>query len=213
VVADRIHHRYGRRASVIFPPVDVDRIQPRQVGREAFYLLVGGFVPYKREELAIEAFRVLGTPLLIAGDGPTRKRLLRNAPPNVAFLGRISDEALAELYSRCRALIYPQEEDFGITAVEAQATGASVIAFGIGGAADTVVPINVPHSSPPTGVWFDQPTPQSLIDAVRRFESMQDHFDPKAIRSHAERFSAERFRRQMSTAVEATLQADDENSD
>ena len=141
-VADRIRRHYGRTAPVIYPPVDVDRIQPRDGKREGFYLLTGGFVPYKRENLALAAFRELGAPLIVVGDGPMRKDLERRAPPNVSFLGRVSDAELAELYARCRALIYPQEEDFGIVAVEAQAAGAPVIAFGRGGATDTVVPIH-----------------------------------------------------------------------
>jgi glycosyltransferase involved in cell wall biosynthesis len=117
----------------------------------------------------------------------------------------VSDSELPELYARCRALVYPQEEDFGIVAVEAQAAGAPVIAFGRGGAADTVVPINGPCNSTPTGVYFDDPTPEGLLEAVRLFESLEDRFDPKAIRAQAERFSAARFRREISTAVNAAM--------
>jgi glycosyltransferase involved in cell wall biosynthesis len=204
-VADRIRRHYGRTAPVVYPPVDVDRIQPRDGKREAFYLLVGGFVPYKREQLALAAFRALGAPLVVVGDGPTRKKLARDAPSNVRFLGRVSDSELAELYASCRALVYPQEEDFGIVAVEAQAAAAPVIAFGRGGAADTVVPINGPGDSMPTGVCFDDPTPEALLEAIRLFESLEDHFDPKAIRAQAERFSAARFRREISAAVNSIL--------
>jgi glycosyltransferase involved in cell wall biosynthesis len=186
-VADRIRRHYRRTAPVIYPPVDVDRIQPRDGKREGFYLLTGGFVPYKRENLALSAFRALGAPLIVVGDGPMRKDLERRAPPNVSFLGRVSDAELAELYARCRALIYPQEEDFGIAAVEAQAAGAPVIAFGRGGATDTVVPINGPRDSAPTGVWFHDPTPEGLAAAVRGFEAVEHQFDTKAIRARAER--------------------------
>ena len=202
-VADRIQRHYARRASVIYPPVDVDRIQLREGGREKFYLMVGGFVPYKREELALAAFRSLGTPLLVVGDGPLRKKLERDAPANVRFLGRVSDAELAELYARCRALVYPQEEDFGIIAVEAQAAGTPVIAFGSGGAAETVIPINSAHESAPTGVWFHDAQPQALVKAIRHFETVEAGFDPKAIRAHAESFSAGRFRREFSAAIEA----------
>ena len=202
-VADRIQRHYARRAPVLYPPVDVDRIQIREGGREEFYLLVGGFVPYKREDLALAAFRLLGTPLLVVGDGPRRKKLERDAPANVRFLGRVSDAELAELYARCRALVYPQEEDFGIIAVEAQAAGTPVIAFGSGGATETVIPINGAHESAPTGVWFHDAKPQALVEAIRHFETVETAFDPKAIRAHAESFSAGRFRREFSTAIEA----------
>ncbi len=200
-VAQRIRRHYQRTAPVIHPPVDVDRIQPGYGKRENFYLLVGGFVPYKRETLALTAFRELGAPLVVVGDGPTRSRVERDAPANVRFTGRVSDAELAELYARCRALVYPQEEDFGIVAVEAQAAGAPVIAFGRGGAAETVVPINGPGSSAPTGVWFDDPTPGALLEAVRLFESVERDFDRKEIRANAERFSCDRFRSRISSVV------------
>jgi glycosyltransferase involved in cell wall biosynthesis len=199
-VADRIARRYGRSADVIYPPVDTQRIRPQGEGHDDFYLLVGGFVPYKREEVAIEAFRHLDAPLLVVGDGPGRVRLEAVASGNVRFLGRVSDARLAELYARCRALVYTSDEDFGIVAVEAQAAGRPVIALGRGGAAETVVPLGDP-AMPPTGVWYEAPNAESLIEAVGRFESSEQRFDPAAIRKHAERFGAERFRREMAAAV------------
>ena len=149
-VADRITRHYGRSADVLYPPVDVERIRPDGEPADDFYLMVGGFVPYKCESLAVEAFRILESQghrrrLIIAGDGPTRAALKREAPDCVEFPGRISDDELARLFARCRALIHPQEEDFGIAAVEAQAAGRPVIAFGRGGARDTVVPLRDPH--------------------------------------------------------------------
>ncbi len=207
-VADRIHRHYGRMAIVIHPPVDVDRIQPSAGKREAFYLMVGAFVPYKREDLALSAFRALGAPLVVVGDGPMRRKLQRSAPPNVQFLGQVNDVELAELYARCRALVYPQEEDFGIAAVEAQAAGAPVIAFGRGGATDTVVPIDQLGNPAPTGVWFHDASPEGLAEAVRHFEKVEDRFDARAIRAHAERFSSRRFRREISAVIEATSDPD-----
>jgi len=232
-VADRIRRHYGRPASVVFPPVDVERIRPSGRSPEDFYLLVGGFVPYKREDLVLEAFRGLDRRLLVAGDGPTRPRLARSAPPNVHFLGRVSDAELADLYARCRALVYPQEEDFGIVAVETQAAGRPVIALGRGGAQDTVVPLEVvgpegarevrwdapgghagrdgpggapdPASIPPTGLWFEPQTPETLRAAIRRFEELEDRFDPAAIRRHAEGFAPNRFRAGIRREIEATL--------
>ena len=145
-VADRIDRHYGRQADVVYPPVDVERIQPDGRPPDDFYLLVGGFVPYKCERVAIEAFRLLEQRglkrrLVIVGDGPSRAALQRDAPSCVEFSGRVSDAELAKLFARCRALIYPQEEDFGISAVEAQAAGRPVIAFAQGGARDTVLPL------------------------------------------------------------------------
>ena len=206
-VAERIRRRYGREASVIYPPVDVHRFAKRPSEVEDWYLLVGGFVSYKREDVALEAFRALGIPLRVAGDGPGRAALERRAPPNVQFLGRVSDEVLADLYSRCRALIYPQEEDFGIVPVEAQAAGRPVIAYAAGGARETVVPLGYPRGRAPTGLWFAPQTPQALARAVRSFEDASSAFDPEAIRAHAAAFSAERYRREISAAVEETLTA------
>lgn len=204
-VAQRIARIYGRDARVVYPPVDVDRFRPAGTPPEDFFLLVGAFVPYKQEALAIEAFRRLGAPLVVAGDGPLRRRLEADAPPNVRFLGRVPDEVLAGLYARCRALVYPQEEDFGIIAVEAQACGRPVIAFGRGGAAETVVAAGAARAETPTGVTFDAPAPESLVEAVRRFEKLEPSFDARAIRRHAERFSPERFRREMREAIDEVL--------
>lgn len=200
-VAERIRRHYGREAEVIFPPVDVEHIRPNGLPPEDFYLLVGGFVPYKREDLAIDAFRGLDRRLVVAGDGPLRARLERDAPANVVFTGRLTDAQIADLQARCRALVYPQEEDFGIAAVEAQAAGRPVIAFGRGGTVDTVVPLGA-GGAPPTGLWFEAQTPEALREAVLRFEAAESRFDPAAIRAHAERFGAERFRSELSAAIE-----------
>ncbi len=206
-VAGRIRRHYGREAQVIYPPVDVERIRPNHRAPEPFFLLVGGFVPYKREEVAIEAFRRLGLRLVVAGDGPTRARNAAGAPPHVEFTGPLCDAALADLYARCRALIYPQEEDFGLVAVEAQAAGRPVIAFGRGGATETVRPFDAPGNGPATGLWFDAQEPESLAAAVRRFLTVEEHFDPLRIRRHAERFSSERFRREMRATLESCVAA------
>jgi glycosyltransferase involved in cell wall biosynthesis len=206
-VAERVRRHWGRDAEVVYPPVSVERFALRPGPPDDFYLLVGAFVPYKREDLALRAFTGLGRTLLVAGDGPSRARLEAGAPPNVRFLGRTSDAELADLYARCRALVYPQEEDFGIVAVEAQAAGRPVIAFGRGGATETVVPLGDPAGRPATGVWFDAQTPESLAGAVRRFEADADRFDPAAIRRHAERFRAERFRTEILAQIEKALAA------
>lgn len=207
IVADRISRHYGRGSSVVFPPVDVDRVRPGPAPPEDFFLLVGGFVPYKREDLAIDAFAELGLPLVVAGDGPGRAALAARAPRNVRFTGRVSDAELSALYARCRALVYPQEEDFGIVAVEAQAAGRPVIAFGRGGAADTVVPLDGPDPArAPTGVLFAAQTPEALEAAVRRFEARANAFDPAAIRRHAEAFGPERFEAELRREIDACLE-------
>jgi glycosyltransferase involved in cell wall biosynthesis len=200
-VARRIRAHYGRSAEVIYPPVDVDRFRvcPEEV--EDWYLLVGGFVPYKREDLALEAFRQLDARLLVAGDGPGRAALQARAPANVRFLGRVSDAELEDLYARCRALVYPQEEDFGIVPVEAQAAGRPVIAFGSGGATETVQALGRSEDRTPTGVWFSPQTPAALAEAVRRFEAAESEFEPAAIRTQAERFAVPRYHRELRAAV------------
>jgi glycosyltransferase involved in cell wall biosynthesis len=200
-VAHRIRTHYRRTAQLIHPPVDVGRFRVRPEAVEDWYLLVGGFVPYKREEVALEAFRHLGARLLVAGDGPMRALLEARAPANVRFLGRVSDAELEDLYARCRALIYPQEEDFGIVCVEAQAAGRPVIAFGRGGATETVVPLGQSQDRAPTGLWFHPQTPEALAEAVQRFEGAASELDPKAIRANAERFAVPRYHRELRAAV------------
>jgi len=211
-VADRIRSHYGRDARVVHPPVAVERFRPTGLDPDDFYLLVGGFVPYKKETLVIEAFRRHGGRLVVAGDGPTRRQVARNAPDNVEFVGRVGDEELAGLFSRCRALVYPQEEDFGITAVEAQASGRPVIAYAAGGALDTVVPLPEDASGigagPATGVFFRQQTVEALLSGIRTFERREADFDAKSIRAHAERFSTDRFLHELQLEIDAVLAAD-----
>jgi len=206
-VRDRIERNYGRSAEVIFPPVDVARFPVREKDPDDFYLMVGGFVPYKREDLALETFKDLDRPLWVAGDGPGRAALEAAAPSHVRFLGRVTDEELADLYRRCRALVYPQDEDFGIIPVEAQAAGAPVICLGRGGASETVVPLDGPGDRPPTGVHFEAQTAKALRAAIERFEANESHFPPAPIRTHAESFSVPRFHREMSAALEEALQS------
>ncbi|MDJ0789021.1 MAG: glycosyltransferase [Myxococcota bacterium] len=203
--SDRIRARYGRPADVIFPPVDVERVRPDPSGPDDFYLLVGGFVPYKREDVVLEAFRRLDRPLVVAGDGPSRPAYEAQASHNVRFTGRVSDAELAHLFARCRALVYPQEEDFGIIPVEAQAAGRPVIAYGSGGATETVVGLDDAEGRAPTGVFFSPQTPDALIAAIERFEKESERFDPAAIRAHAEGFSVPRFHREMRAALDETL--------
>ncbi len=209
-VSDRILRHYGRRSSIVYPPVATDRITPTGVPSKDYFLMVAAFVPYKCDNIAIEAFRQLGARLVVAGDGPGREEMARGAPPNVEFVGRVSDPELADLYAGCRALIFPSEEDFGIVPVEAQAAGRPVIAFGAGGATETVVGWKTIDSDPlgPTGVFFHRQTADALVKAVRHFETIELDFDPLRIRANAERFGAARFRREIDQEITATLQLD-----
>lgn len=182
-VADRIRRFYSREAHVLRPWVDHETFTPGD-GGEPYFLVVTALVPYKRVELAIDAFRGVDAALIVAGDGPLRERLAREAPANVRFVGRVSDESLRELYRRCRALVFPGEEDFGIVPLEAMACGRPVIAYRAGGALETVV-------EGTTGLFFDAQTPESLRAAVAAFD--ENAFDAAHIRAHAERFDRGRF--------------------
>jgi glycosyltransferase involved in cell wall biosynthesis len=194
-VAGRIRRHYGREATVIYPPVDTEYFTPSG-DPGGFYLVVSRLVPYKRVDLAVEAFNRLGRPLVIAGDGPEISRLRGEARPNVTFVGEISDAALRGYYRQCVALVFPGEEDFGIVPLEAQACGRPVIAFGRGGALESVV-------DGMTGAFFFEPTAEALIATVRAFD--QASYDPAAIRAHAEQFSRQRFLQQMGAFVERVI--------
>jgi glycosyltransferase involved in cell wall biosynthesis len=146
---------------------------------EEYFLIVTALVPYKRVEIAIDAFARLGAPLVIAGSGPEMARLSASATPNVRFRGWVSDEELRDLYRGCRAVVFPAEEDFGIVPLEAMACGRPVIAYRAGGALETVI-------DGVTGIFFDAQTPESLHDAIIRLGA--ERFDPTRIRAHALRF-------------------------
>jgi glycosyltransferase involved in cell wall biosynthesis len=208
-VAERIRRRYGRPAAVVHPPVDTERFRPDGRPPGDYYLLVSAFVPYKRDALAIEAFARTGRRLVVVGDGPGRAALARRAPRHVEFTGRLPEAEMPGLFARCRALVQPQEDDFGITAVEVQAAGRPVIAFGRGGALDTVLPLAGPPDAAAraTGLFFETQTPEALVAALHRFEAAEGFFDAKAIRSHAERFSAPRFRLELEREAVALLEA------
>ncbi len=203
-IRDRIRRCYGRNAVVVHPPVDVGRFRPAP-SRDDFYLVVSALVPYKRIDVAVEAFNALGRPLVVVGSGPESGRLRRAAGSGIRFAGWLPDADVAHLLGRCRAFIHPAREDFGIAAVEAQAAGAPVIAFRAGGALETVVGADADGAPDPaaTGVFFSPQTPAALAAAVLRFERRS--FDPDALRANAERFDTEVFRRRMRRRVEALL--------
>lgn len=190
----RIVKYYRRTSEVIYPPVDVSRFAVSEKSGE--YFLIGGrLAPYKRVDIAVRAFKELGWPLKIFGDGVDLERLKEMATrvATIEFLGRVSEEEKAELYKNCKAFINPQEEDFGITVVEAMACGRPVIAYKQGGATETVI-------EGQTGLFFTEQTVASLVACLRKFN--EDSFSRKDIRQHAEQFSTEKFKDQMAQTIQ-----------
>jgi glycosyltransferase involved in cell wall biosynthesis len=192
-VARRIHEAYGRPSVMLYPPADVRFFTPGNVPREEFFLIVSALAPYKRVDLAVEAFNRLRVPLKVIGHGPELRRLRRSAGANVEFLGRLSDEAVRDHYRRCRAVVFPQLEDFGLVPLEAMACGAPVIAYGAGGALETVLDAGDEPVERPTGLLFRPQTPEALARAVLEFDEHVDRFDPADLRRWAKEFAPEKF--------------------
>jgi len=199
-VAARIRRYYGREATVLHPPVDTEAFRPRRGGPDDYYLVVAALAPYKRVDVAIEAFADLGLPLKVVGHGPERRTLARRAGGRIELLGHVPAAELSALYAGCRALVFPGVEDFGIVPLEAMASGRPVVALAAGGALETVVPLagddgdaDGAGDRAPTGILYDDPSPRGLAAAVRRLEASLDRFRPEALRAHAERFATPRF--------------------
>jgi glycosyltransferase involved in cell wall biosynthesis len=193
----RIGKYFRRDAEVLAPPVDTRCFAPGGEPSD-FYLVAGAMEAYKRFDLAVEAFNKLGQPLMVIGTGPEERRLRRLARKNVRLLGAQPDETLREYYARCRALVFPGEEDFGIVPVECMAAGRPVIAYGRGGALDTV-------RDGETGLFFAEQTVDSLIDAVRRYEARERDFSPVRIAEHARAFDREQFKARFGAIVERVM--------
>lgn len=194
-VADRIQRHYGRESTVVHPPVELPE-RPASGTREDFYLCLGYHVTYKRLDLAVEACTTMGKRLIVIGDGPDVDRIRRCTPPGVSLLGWQPQAIVHDHLSRAAALIFPGEEDFGIVPVEAVAHGCPVIAYGVGGAAETVVPGE-------TGVLFERQTVECLCGAMRRFEQLS--FDPVRMHADVQRFDRERFMRRMHEILSRAL--------
>jgi glycosyltransferase involved in cell wall biosynthesis len=194
-IKDRIKKYYKRDSLVVYPPVDTSFYNPKkeEIKKADFYLFVGRFVPYKKADLVVEAFNKLGSELRLIGTGPEEKNLKKIAKNNIKFLGRASDEVLFENLKSAKAVIFPSEEDFGIVPVEAFACGTPVIAYGEGGATETVI-------AGKTGEFFTEQTPDSLIKIIEKFDSKKYKFEDLHARS--EEYSKREFAKNFSSAVD-----------
>ncbi|WP_207457446.1 glycosyltransferase [Azospirillum sp. SYSU D00513] len=198
-VAQRIWRAYRREATVIYPPVQTAHY-PAESESGGNYLFVSQLVRYKHADIVVEAFNRMQKPLVVVGEGEEFARLKRIAGPTVQLLGRCSDEELARQYATCRALVFAAEEDFGIVPVEAMAAGKPVLAFSRGGATETV-------KDGITGLFFDEQTPEAIMDLVDRFEEQADVFQPDIIREHAARFSKTVFNNRMRDTIAGWMHA------
>lgn len=186
-VAGQIENIYGRQADVVYPPVDVNSFSISSTPGD-YYLYAGRLISHKRADLAINACKKLKKQLVVAGDGLERKNLQALAGDDVVFTGKVTDQELKQLYANCRALLFPSDEDFGLVPVEAQAAGRPVIAYRSGGALETLIEGG-------TGLFFDEQTPDSLIEVIQRFETQS--FDPVQIHNNAMNFDTSVFRKKF----------------
>lgn len=206
-IASRIRRLYGRESTVIHPPVEI-AAGKRSAETGKSYLAVGRLVDYKRFDIAIQACTALGRQLTIVGDGPERKKLEAIAGPTIHFADRLSDELLNEQFRQSRALLFPGEEDFGMVPVEAQSFGRPVIAYGSGGALETVCS-NLPGQPPvenPTGIFFFRQTSEDMQRAILEFEAKENEFSSDRIREHAQQFDRELFKNKMATFLRSALE-------
>ncbi len=210
-VAGRIRKCYGRTATVIHPPAATDFFTPGRRPREDFFVTVSRLVAYKQIDLIIEVFnRMPEQRLVVIGDGPERERLKTRARTNITFLGHCDDKTVRDYLRRARAFIFAAREDFGISPVEAQAAGCPVIAYGRGGALETVIsPETGTSKQPPTGLFFPAQEAASLTAAIRDFLARKDLFTLEACRRNAVRFSRARFRRRFARIIDQALEQEE----
>ena len=204
-IGRRIKRVYGRSSTVIYPPIDIASFPLRREKTDV-YVTASRMVPYKRMDLIVEAFsKVPEKRLTVIGDGPEMEKIKKLSAPNITLLGYQPFEVLKKHLQSAKAFIFAAEEDFGIVPLEAQATGTPVIAFGKGGALETVIPPGTDKA--PTGLFFEEQTVASLMDAIHAFEAIEERFDPAAIRRHAEQFSIQRFNETFKNFVEEAYQS------
>lgn len=195
-IAGRISRIYNRPSVVVYPPVDTSFYAQADFEKKDYYLFAGQLISYKNPDLAVEACKKMNRRLVVAGEGPMKEKLMRSAGSNVTFTGRVDNETFRRLYGEAKALIFPGVEDFGIIPLEAQATGTPVIALGKGGALETVCDGR-------TGVFFNEPSVESLCGAIERFESMS--FEIPVMKANAGRFGKDVFNERFSEAVRRFL--------
>jgi len=199
-IARRIKKVYGREADVIYPPVDVERFTLHEK-KDDFYFTASRMVPYKRIDLIVEAFsRMPEKKLVVIGDGSEMDKVKSKATPNVEILGYQPNEVMEDYMRRAKAFVFAAEEDFGITPVEAQACGTPVIAFGKGGALETIRPYGEEY---PTGLFFNKQSADAIVEAVEHFDIIGHDILPIDCRTNATRFSAKRFRNEMDTYIKS----------
>lgn len=196
-VAKRIEKIYQRETTVIYPPVRCSKFSIDESAVEDWFLIVSRLVPYKRIDIAIEAFNRLCLPLIVVGGGRDKERLQSMAKTNIEFVGKVSEEELKGYYRKCKAFIFTGKEDFGITSLEAQASGRPVIAYAAGGALETIV-------EDVTGIFFYEQTSEALLEAIKNFNASQ--FDSTEIREHAMKFDVEVFKEKIKSFVEEKWQ-------
>lgn len=195
-VQQRIEKVYRRKSTIIYPPVDTERFSAVADKVKDHYLIVSRLIPYKRVDLAVQAFTRLDRPLIVVGDGRDRAKLESMAGPSVTFTGRLPDSEVAALMGTCRGFIFPGVDDFGIAPVEAIAAGRPVIAYAAGGALDTVI-------EGETGIFFREPSVEALATAVNEFESLK--FEPARLRLHAQQFGRAKFECRITALIEETV--------
>lgn len=205
-VQNRIRDVYNRDSVVIYPPVHCDRFTI-STDNNGYYLIVSALSPYKRVDLAIEAFAGLDRQLMVVGNGPELPLLKAMASSNISFVDAADDDEVVKYMQRCRALIFPGEEDFGIVPLEAQACGKAVIAYGKGGALETVIGFNEASdaNADATGVFFYEQTPEALREAVQRFEEIEGRFDGQRCRRNALRFDRPIYKKSMQGFIESVV--------
>ncbi|MGM0442124.1 MAG: glycosyltransferase [Elusimicrobiota bacterium] len=194
--ADRISRYYNRESRIIYPPVDTHYYTPGQGGRENFYLVVSSMVPYKKVDIAVKAFNRSGKKLKVIGSGPELNYLKKIAKGNIEFFEWCEKETLRKNYRRCRALIFPGKEDFGIVPVEAMACGSPVLAYNEGGATESVV-------KGKTGLFFNRQSSENLNRVIRKFEKI--NFETETVRKRAEEFSQKRFKKEITEFIEEKI--------
>lgn len=204
-VAKRISKFYGRSSAIVNPPVDTTLFD-LEANKDDYYVAAGRFVPFKRIDLVAEAFAAMpDKKLILLGDGPEMEKIKSKAGSNVQFLGFQPPAVVRQYLAKAKAFIFPSEEDFGIVPVEALACGTPVIAYGKGGALETVIGLNDAAQRPPTGLFFYEQTAASIVQAVQDFERLPGAFDPHYIHNHAAYFSIDSFKTRFAAEVDQAI--------